>query len=140
MIVTTPEKNRKKLLLFATPSAMRSIPDIDAALSEFSFQITRCKTLRDTLAKIKNIQPDIIIAEFIYSPTYGSQLSNFESLFAATQSFAPEATIFALTNKEDLQHIEKLMSDARNCQILTLPVSRPELIACLKNVIPGKPA
>ena len=122
---------QKKLLLLTSFGAY---PGFDAIFRNFHYQVTKVKTLRKALSSIKEIKPDVIVAEFIYAPTYGSQLSNFESLFAAAQTFAPEANFIALAHKEDLHHFKQVSANVKNCQILTLPTNTSELELCLNSI------
>jgi len=95
------------------------------------FDVTTTKTLRKAVGLIRQLSPHVIIAEFIYAPTYGSQLSNFESLFAAAQTYAPQACFIALCDKNDLQHLERVRTKMSCCYVLTLPVTATEIENCL---------
>lgn len=90
--------------------------------------------MRLALAQIKQTCPAVVIAEFVYAPTYGSQLSNFESLLAAIQNFAPETNFIALTHKDDLQHLDKISIDIDNYWVLTLPLDESKLDDRLKSI------
>ena len=117
--------NAEKKLLFL--STIGIYPEFDSVFQNYQFQITKVQTLRKGLSLIKQIKPDVIVAEFVYAPTYGSQLSNFESLFAAAQSFAPHANFVALVHKDDSDHFLKVSSNVSICQALTLPVKASDL-------------
>ena len=119
---------QKKLLLLST---FVTYPGFDTVFKNYQYQVTKVKTLRKALSFIKQIKPDVIVAEFIYAPTYGSQLSNFESLFAAAQAYAPDANFIALVHKDDLTHLEQVSANIKNCQILTLPAQTSALTTCL---------
>jgi len=122
---------QKKLLLVST---FGDYPGFDKVFRSYQYEVTKVKTLRKALASIKEIKPDVIVAEFIYAPTYGSQLSNFESLFAATQTFAPEAKFIALAHKDDLDHLKQVSANVNNCKILTLPTNASALESCLNSI------
>lgn len=124
-------KTEKQLLLLST---FGTYPGFDDVFDKHQYQITKTKTLRKALSFVKKIKPDVIIAEFVYSPTYGSQLSNFESLFAAAQTTVPEAAFIALVHKEDVQHLKKVAGKFNNCQVLTFPVDKQQLTQCLDSV------
>ncbi|WP_455376629.1 hypothetical protein [Kaarinaea lacus] len=124
---------KQKNLLFL--STFGSYPKFDTVFREYKFQVTKAQTLRKALSSIKQIKPDVIVAEFVYAPTYGSQLSNFESLFAAAQNFAPQANFIALADKNDLEHLAKVSTNINNCQILTQPASAADLAACLDSIL-----
>ena len=106
-------------------------PDFNALYRQHGFEITNAKTLRKALAQIKQLSPDVIVAEFVYAPTYGSQPSNFESLFAAAQNFAPHAHFIALIHRNDLVHLEKVTSPQQPYSVLTLPVTHSDIEDCL---------
>jgi hypothetical protein len=128
--------NKQKKLLFL--STFGSYPEFDNVFRENQFQVTKAQTLRKALSLIKQIRPDIIVAEFIYAPTYGSQLSNFESLFAAAQTFSPHANFIALVHRDDLEHMTKVSLNVspnnNNYQVLTLPTNAAELAMCLDSI------
>ena len=124
--------NKQKNLLFLT--TFGGYPGFDAVFENQGYQATTANTLRKALGLIKQLTPEIIVAEFVYAPTYGSQLSNFESLFAASQSFSPHTNFIAITHKDDLHHLEKVKSDIKNCYALTLPVTATDLSTCLNSI------
>ena len=110
-------------------------PSFDAIYKKLGLKVTAANTLRKALSLVKKISPDIVVAEFIYAPTYGSQLSNFESLFAAAQSYANHAHFIALTHPDDLQHIKKIAPQYNHCVILTLPVTAEQLEKPLRLIL-----
>lgn len=127
-------KKQKKLLFLST---FGSHPKFDRVFENHRFEVTKVKNLRKALSSIKQIKPEVIVAEFVYAPTYGSQLSNFESLFAAAQNFSPETRFIALSHKDDLHHLEKVAMNVKNVQVLTLPVEASSLAACLESISTG---
>jgi len=121
----------KKLLFVAS----YAYPEFDKVFSKYPYQLTKANNLRKALASIKQLCPQLIVAEFVYAPTYGSQLSNFESLFAAVQTFAPNTTVIAMVHKEDLHHLEKISGSFKNCQTLILPI-KPAVLADALDKLP----
>ena len=124
-------KQQKKLL---SVMALGDYPDFSALYRRHGYEIINATTLRKALASIKQQAPEIIVAEFVYSPTYGSQLSNFESLFAAAQNFAPQAHFIALTHRNDLAHLEKVKVRNEQCCVLLFPISTTEMDNCLSAI------
>jgi len=110
-------------------------PSFDTTYKKLGLKVTAAGTLRKALSLIKTISPDIVVAEFIYAPTYGSQLSNFESLFAAAQSYASHAHFIALTHPDDTQHIKKILTLYNQCEVLTLPVTAAQLEKPLRLIL-----
>lgn len=123
-----PKKQLISLTSFGTSPALLKVYE------QQGYQVSPTKTLRKALSLIKQLSPDVVVAEFIYAPTYGSQLSNFESLFAAAQAYAPEARFIALVHKDDLAHLEKVVSESNPCEILVYPVTGESMNSCLANI------
>ena len=109
-------------------------PDFSEIYKQHGYTVSTTKTLRKALSLIKQLSPEVIIAEFVYAPTYGSQLSNFESLFAAAQAYAPTARFIALVHKSDLPHLEKVISGTNPCEVLVYPVTQKAMDACLQTL------
>ena len=122
---------QKRLL---SVSAMAGFPDFSSVYEKYGYQVTTARTLRKALSFIKQQHPDVIVAEFVYAPTYGSQLSNFESLFAAAQAYAPDASFIALVHKNDFHHFEKVREKTDRCLALTYPVTHRDMDHCLSSI------
>jgi len=128
--------NAEKKLLFLSTAGI--YPEFDSVFREYQFQVTKVQSLRKALSLIKQIKPDVIVAEFVYAPTYGSQLSNFESLFAAAQSFAPRANFLAMVHRDDSDHFAKVSSNVSNCRVLTQPVKTSDLADSIDAILMSK--
>lgn len=98
---------------------------------ECGYSVLHAGSLRQALGLIKKHRPQVVVAEFVYSPTYGSQLSNFESLFAAIQSHCAAVKFIALVHKEDLSHLVKVSGRFPLHAKFTIPVELQSLKACL---------
>ena len=111
-------------------------PDFTAVYEQSGYEVVKANSMRKALAVLKKQTPAVIVAEFIYGPTYGSQLSNFESLFAALQSAAgrhtsvyttPAVHLIALMDKHNRQHFDKLKSRFPTHKVFYFPISAKEL-------------
>ncbi len=94
---------QKKILLSIVE--LGGYPDLTPIYEAAKFEVVVTNTMRKALNQIRRLKPEVIVAEFIYGPTYGSQLSNFESLYAALQTLDPPAKLIALVNKADYDHL-----------------------------------
>lgn len=110
-------------------------PDFTPLYEQAGFTVVKANTLRKALSMLKKHAPEVIVAEFIYGPTYGSQLSNFESLFAALQRDTPQAHLIALMDKTNVAHFEKLKSRFPAHKVFCFPVKVNELKQHLKDLI-----
>jgi DNA-binding NtrC family response regulator len=120
----------KTLLSVVGPVAS---PHLLALYRTLDFTVITANSTRKALAHIKNNKPDIIVAEFLFSPTYGSQLSNFEALLAGVQRDAPQAKIIALYDKKDQPHLLKVSERFPLFGYFSFPVDEQKLKDCLHN-------
>ena len=109
-------------------------PDFTALYEECGYTVVKANTMRKALTVLKKQSPAVIVAEFIYGPTYGSQLSNFESLFAALQRDAPSAHLIAFMDKTNRPHFEKLKARFPSHQAFYFPVNKDELRRYLQSI------
>lgn len=122
----------KQLLLSVVGPA--ASPRLLALYQSLDFTVISANSTRKALALIKKDKPDIIVAEFIFSPTYGSQLSNFEALLAGVQRDAPQAKIIALYEPKDQTHLLKVSERFPLHDYFSFPVKEAPLRACLQSL------
>ena len=125
--------NDRKILLSIVE--LGGYPDFTALYEARGFQVVKANTMRKAMALLKKQPPAVIVAEFIYGPTYGSQLSNFESLFAALQRDAPDAHLIALMDKTNGQHFDKLKARFPSHSVFYFPVKEEALRQCLTSLV-----
>ncbi|MCG6970854.1 MAG: hypothetical protein LJE85_13895 [Gammaproteobacteria bacterium] len=125
--------NDKPLLLSIVE--LGGYPDFTALYEQCGFRVLKANTMRKALSLLKKQPPAVIVAEFIYGPTYGSQLSNFESLFGALQRDAPAAHLIALMDKANGQHFDRLKSRFAAHRAFYFPVNQDELGRHLESLV-----
>lgn len=121
----------KTLLSVVGPAAS---PRLQTLYRSLSFNVITANSTRKALSQIKHLQPDIIVAEFLFSPTYGSQLSNFEALFAGVQRDAASAKIIALYDIKDQAHLLKVSERFPLFARFSFPVDEHALKKCLEDI------
>lgn len=109
-------------------------PDLSKLYTQCGFEVTTVTSTRKALAHIKKNPPDVMVAEFIFSPTYGSQLSNFEGLLAGIQRDAPDVKLIALYDKKDEAHLLKVSERFAVYGQFTFPVDAQELEEILRSI------
>lgn len=109
-------------------------PDFTGLYEQLGFNVVKANSMRKALTALKKQSPDVIVAEFIYGPTYGSQLSNFESLFAALQRDAPGAHLIAFMDKENTPHFDKLKTRFPAVDCFFYPINKELLVTRLKEL------
>ena len=110
---------RKKLLAIVEQGGY---PDFTTLYEKAGHEVRTLQGLRKALTVIRDWQPDTVVGEFRYSPTYGSQLSNLESIMAALQRHAPQARLIVLHDREHLRHVQGLAARFPLRATLAFPV------------------
>ena len=110
------------------------IPDLSPDYRNMGFEVRNASSLRKGLNIIKRESPDIILAQFIYAPTYGSQLSNFEALYAAMQCQTVNAKLVALAEREELPHLQRVGQRVPVHAVITYPIDRQSLLDCVQDL------
>jgi hypothetical protein len=105
-------------------------PDFTAVYRE-GFEILTAASLRKGLALMREERPDVVVSEFRYGPTYGSQLSNLESLMAAMQRYCPGARLIIFYDPDEAFHLQKLSGRFPIHASLAFPIK----IDALKNAL-----
>lgn len=128
-----------KMTRLLTIVELGGYPDLNAKLTTLGFDVIQANSMRKGLVQIKKKAPDVIIAQFIYGPTYGSQLSNFETLFAAMERHAPQAKLIALLEKDDEKHLQRLGDSQRVFRQFTYPLDTKTILTCLSSLLNSDP-
>jgi len=105
-------------------------PNFTPLYESLDYRVVTAPSMRKALGLIKQLKPDVITAEFIYSPMYSARISNLESLFAALQSQQINPQLIIFIDKEELHHLKKLEMQHYISNELTYPVNEEKLINC----------
>ena len=109
-------------------------PNLTPLYEDAGFNVVSTNTMRKALNQLRRLRPEFIVAEFIYGPTYGSQLSNFESLYAALQTLDPPAKLIALVNKADYNHFNTVSIRYPAFAVFHFPIDQEKLKALLQTI------
>ena len=110
-------------------------PDFTNLYESLGYEVIKASSMRKALSLLKQHQPDVITAEFIYSPMYSARISNLESLLATLQgkSFNPKLVVFV--EPEVQHHIDKLDIDRYEPVVISYPITQDKLQEHLSNEI-----
>ena len=106
-------------------------PDFSQFYREAGYVVYTANGLRKGLVEIKRLKPEAVVTEFRYKPTYGTQISNLESLFAALQKHAPQARLIVFYDKPDHAQLLELEGRFANMSTLAFPILAEKLINAL---------
>jgi DNA-binding NtrC family response regulator len=130
--VATPHSPPKSLLAVVE---LGGYPDFTPLYRSVGLEVQTANTLRKALALSRKQPPDLVIAEFRYGPTYGSQISNLESLMAGLQRDNPTAKLIVLAELERLEQLDKLRSHYPIFETLVFPIDELKLMAALTRAL-----
>jgi len=106
-------------------------PDFSPVYESLGYDVVIAPSMRKALALIKQHRPEVITAEFIYSPMYSARISNLESLFAALQSQQLMPQLIVFVEPEIFHHLDKLEMRYYINQTITYPITEHKLVNCL---------
>ena len=90
--------------------------------------------MRKTIARLKSIQPDYIVAEFFYgyANNYaGVNISNLDVLLYTLQKYSPDTKVIVMVEKPERQYVDDLNKIFPLHAILQHPVKKPQMLALL---------
>ncbi len=125
----TNTKNKAKRLMTIIETA--NFPNCFDLYQQADYQVTIVNSVRKALALLKKQSVDLIIAEFIYSPQYGTRISNIDSLFAQLQSKHPQTRLILFADKDYQHHLKQFQPQYQITAILTYPIPPHQLQALL---------
>jgi hypothetical protein len=83
-------------------------PDFSELYQKNGYEVFKINTMRKALSYLNKNSPNIIVAEFIFGPKYGSIISNVDSLLAKIASHFPETKLILFVDKMEVHHLDKL--------------------------------
>jgi DNA-binding NtrC family response regulator len=110
-------------------------PDFTEVYRQAGYSVVTVKSVRKALVLLKSVVPDIVVAEFNYSPTYGARISSLESLLAAIQSRYPDARLIVFAERDEHEHLERLRPRFPKFTALFYPIEVERLRRALEQVI-----
>ena len=97
-------------------------PDFTSLYQALGYQVVRVQGVRKALSALKRIDPQVVVAEFNYAPTYGSRISSVEPLLARLQSHHPFTRVLLFAEQERMAQLEALKPTYGDLPALTYPV------------------
>lgn len=106
-------------------------PDFGRLYEECGYHAREAAGLRKGLALIRQLRPAVVVTDFRYKPTYGTQISNLESLFAAMEKHCPASQLVVFYDRADAKHLDSIRDRFTNLVSLAFPIRLTDLRACL---------
>ena len=88
-------------------------------------------TNRKLISRVKKSEPDFILAEFVYSPSLGTQISSLDGLLGTVERFCKETRLIIYTESRYRKHLETVREKFTIHHVLEYPVQASELCPIL---------
>lgn len=82
---------------------------------------------RKLIAQIKKYEPDFILAEFIYSPSLGTQISSLDGILGTVERFCHDTRLIIYTESRYREQLESVREKFTIHHVLEYPVQVAEL-------------
>ena len=90
-------------------------------------------TNRKIISAIKKSEPDFIIAEFVYSPSLGTQISSLDGLLGTVERFCKKTRLIIYTESRYREQLETVRKKFTIHHVLEYPVQASELCPILSS-------
>jgi len=109
----------KKLLAVIEFLAHARFP---AFYKSLGFEVTAERQVRKAVSQMRQLHPDVIVADFYFQSDFRDRLSNLESLLAAAQPFK-ETRILVFYEAQSAAALERVRQRLRIDAALPMPVT-----------------
>lgn len=82
-------------------------PSFTPLYEQAGYTVTTANSMRKAIAALKNMQPDVVVAEFNYQSDFRDRTSSLESLLAVIQR-TPQTRLIVFYEKEHEHQLDKL--------------------------------
>jgi hypothetical protein len=86
---------------------------------------------RKLIAQVKKAEPDFILAEFIYSPSLGTQISSLDGILGTVERFCEQTRLIIYTEPRYREQLESVRTKFYIDHVLEYPVQKNELCSIL---------
>lgn len=107
-------------------------PDFSGLYHAWGYRVVKAQGVRKALAALKTLEPQVVVAEFNYAPTYGSRISPVEPLLARLQTHHPMTRLLLFAEPERLPQLKKLEASYGDLPVIAYPILVKDLEDFLK--------
>jgi hypothetical protein len=118
-----------------------SHPQFSALYEQLGYEELVFTSMRKAIQNLKTLQPDVVIADFLYG--YGNNyagvnISNLDVFLYSLAKYAPQAMMIALYEKSEKMYIKQFAELFPEVKCVLLPVSKSRLEELLRQHALGK--
>jgi len=105
--------------------------DIADFCQSIDIQQVNFSSNRKLIAQVKKSEPDYIMAEFIYSPSLGTQISSLDGILGTVERFCQRTQLIIYTESRYRKQLESVREKFTIHHVLEYPVQVAELCPVL---------
>ena len=89
-------------------------------------------TNRKLIAQLKKVEPDFIVAEFSYSPSLGTQISNLDGLLGSVERYWQKTQLIIYTEERYRDKLETVREKFKINHVLEYPMEYSTICSIIK--------
>lgn len=101
-------------------------PSFTPLYEQAGYAVTAATSMRKAIATLKNLKPDVVVAEFNYQSDFRDRTSSLESLLAVLQRH-PQARVIVFYEQEHAHQLARVIARFPHITALAYPV-QPETL------------
>lgn len=107
--------------------------DLATLCEQKNIHQTMFTTNRKMIAQLKKSEPDFIIAEFIYSPSLGTQISNLDGLLGSVERYCSKTQLIIYTENRYREKLESIRKKFTLHHVLEYPVQQSTICSIINS-------
>jgi DNA-binding NarL/FixJ family response regulator len=111
---------------------MGGYPDPSPLYREAGFEVLEASNQRKALKLFAAQHPDVIVAEFIYTPDFRDRVCNLDTLCSQIKVAKPETRLIVLYEPEDAASLARFQENFRPFAAIAHPVNRAALLEAVR--------
>lgn len=111
---------------------MGGYPNMRPRYEQAGFRVIEATNQRKALKLLASEKPDVIVAEFIYTPDFRDRVSNLDTLCSQIKVVKPDLRLIVLYEHEDAASLERFRANFEPFAVLAHPFDPDQLVATLR--------
>jgi hypothetical protein len=107
-------------------------PDFTSLYTAHGFAVHQVNSVRKAIRLMKQVTPDVIVAEFNFQSDFRDRTSSLESLMSGVQR-SQHCKVIVFYEKEFAHQLERLTAQFPELVCLPFPIENEQLIAALQD-------
>ena len=106
--------------------------DFATLCEDKSIHSTHFTSNRKLISQLKKTEPDYIVAEFIYSPSLGTQISNLDGLLGSVERYCKKTQLIIYTESRYRDKLESVREKFTINHVVEYPVLKSDICPIIR--------